>query len=37
VLGIVGIVLTVKANNESLAFSDMKIVVFFKRLKAKKE
>jgi len=31
VIGIVGIVLTIKANNESLSFSDIKIFKFFKR------
>jgi lipopolysaccharide export system permease protein len=35
-LGIVGIILTVKANNESLAFSDMKIVAFFRKIKSRK-
>jgi len=33
VIGFIGIILTLKANNESLAFSDMKIVQFFKKQK----
>ena len=36
IIGIVGIILTAKANNESLAFSDMKIVAFFRRGKSHK-
>ena len=35
VLGTIGIILTVKANNETLAFSDMRIIRFFKARKRK--
>jgi lipopolysaccharide export system permease protein len=37
VLGIIGIILTVKANNESLAFSDMKIIRILKNLPHRKK